>query len=104
MSRRTRGNGTGDGLTFFSLIVVLVLGAALALVLIFGFIDAVRGFGFWVERIAIGAALVIPIILSYREARARRRVWFVLWVIAVILIVVLYILLMTGPRVGWWSN
>ena len=102
--RRNRGRrgGSGDFWALFSFIIVLLLGLALVLSFVFFWIPGVSAFAGWIEHIAIAAALIIPLILSYREARVRGTVWFVLWVIAVVLIVVFYILLRVGPFAGWW--
>jgi len=113
MSNRRRG-GTGDGLSFFSLIIIIVLGAALATSLTLGIIHAsVRTAGtewlmhvaFWTERIAVAFALVIPIMFSYREARARGTAMFIVWIISVIIIAVVYLLFGTivMPR-GYWIS
>ena len=98
MSRRNRSRGTGDGLSFFSLLVILILGAALAVSLVLSFFGATSVIAFWIERVALALALIIPIMFSYREAKSRGRGILILWVIAVVLIVVVYVLL--GLRIG----
>lgn len=87
-----KSNGSGNWLSFFSFIAVMLLGLALAISITIGKIwpdaDSVAG---WIKSIAIAIALIIPLIYSYYEARRHGNVWFVLWIIAVILIIVFYI-------------
>ena len=96
MSRRHRnrgGRGSGDLLALLAFIAIMLLGLALMLRFILGAIDSVNdGISGWIERVALAIAIFIPALLSYREARRRGTVWFVLWVIAIILVVVFYIL------------
>ena len=101
MSKKSKGTrGTGDFLTFLSFLAIMLLGLALALAALFNWLAGLETFSFeigrtlahWIERIAIAIALVIPLALSFREARARGTAWFVLWIIAVLLVVSCYIL------------
>jgi len=118
MPRRTRRvrntRGPRDGLVFFCFVIVIALGAALATVLTLNVIYSVgasslglRSAARWVERVAIALAISIPIVLSFREVRRRNSTaWLIVWIIAVVLIVVVYFLNIVGglPRVGWWPN
>ncbi len=95
MARRSNGGrSNGSWLALFSFIAVMLLGLALAISLVLGkWVNGAESVAAWIQRIAIAIALVVPLIYSYYEARRHGTVWFVLWVIAVILIVVFYILL-----------
>ena len=95
-----------DTLAILSFIAILLLGLALMLGMVFGWIGNMNGFRGWIERIALAIAIVVPLILSGRYAIRRWRdrsrsgtVWFVLWIIAVILVVVFYVL---GFFWRWW--
>lgn len=84
---------TVSWLALFSFVAVMLLGLALMLSFIFSKLNiggaSLPGI---IERIGLGIALIAPAVLSYREARKQSTGWFVLWVIAVILVVVFYIL------------
>jgi len=105
MSRRRRGGSTGDRLAIFSFIIIIMLGAALATVLILSAVPGPPGLrtaALWLERVAIALALTIPIALSYREARVRSRAWFAVWIVSLVLIIILYFLNIAAPTFGWW--
>jgi ABC-type xylose transport system permease subunit len=77
----------------------MLLGLALLLSWILSALGLSTDVARWIENIAIAIALIIPLFLSYYEARRRGTAWFVLWIIAVILVIVFYVL----NRVGiWW--
>lgn len=93
MAQRRTTRSSGGWLSFFSFIAVMLLGLALMI----SFICEKAGWNAgtipWIlERIALGIAIVVPVILSYYEARRKTTVWFVLWVIATVLVIVFYIL------------
>lgn len=91
MAKRTRSNGSWLGL--FSFVSVMLLGLAITLTVLLGrFVDDISQITSLIEKIAIAIALVVPLVFSYREARRHGTAWFVLWIIAVILIIVFYIL------------
>ena len=97
-TRRSGGKGTGDWMAFISFIAIMLLGLALALSFTFRMLNNHTSITIHtnipeiIERIAIALALIVPLVMSYREARARSNVWFVLWIIAVILVIILYVL------------
>ena len=94
MRRRRSGGGTGQWMPFLSFVAILLLGLALMLIFTIGRVwGDFASIGRIIERIAIAIALIVPLILSYYEARSRGTVWFVLWVISMILVIVFYILL-----------
>lgn len=97
MSRRTTTSRSTPGwLKLFSFIAVMLLGLALVISVVLGkwiHVSGAVSVAKWIEKIAIAIALVVPLFLSYYEARYNKsQVWFILWIIAVILIVVFYIL------------
>jgi|GEM_PF-1460639 len=107
--RRTRRAGSGDFLAIFSLIIIIVLGFALATVLTFRLLghftpapQALLSVALWVERLMIALALSIPLVFSFREAKLRGGAWFVLWIISLILIIVCYVFGIVGLHFGWW--
>ncbi|MCL2062008.1 MAG: hypothetical protein FWH03_05220 [Firmicutes bacterium] len=104
---RTSRGSTG-WLQLFSFIAIMLLALALMLswlLMALGVGTHVAGLGWgagfagWLSRIAIAMALTVPMFLSYYEARRQGTVWFVLWVIAIILVVVFYVLGWFGR---WW--
>jgi len=88
-----RGRGSGNLLQFLAFLAVMILALALAASLVLFWIPGVSVVAQWVQRIIIGLVLIVPMFVSYPEARRRGTVWFVLWIIAIILIVVFYIVL-----------
>ena len=92
MARRSSSRSTGSWLALFSFIAVMLLGLALVLSFVFGWIDGMGGIVGYIERVALGIAICIPLVLSYHEARRKSQTWFILWVVATVLVVVFYIL------------
>ena len=90
-----------DFWSFFAFVAVMMLAVALVISLILGpsglNVSGAEGVARWIRDIAIAIALIIPLIMSFRYAISRWRegrragvVWFVLWIVAIILIVVFY--------------
>lgn len=93
MARRSgSGRSTGGWLRFFAFVSIMLLGLALAISFIFNRLGVAESISTWITRIALGIAILIPAFLSYYEARNKSTVWFVLWIIAVVLVAVFYIL------------
>lgn len=92
MARRSTTRSTGGWLSFFSFLAIMLLGLALAISFICSQLGVNEQISNWIERIAFGIAIVVPVFMSYYEARRKTTVWFVLWVIATVLVVVFYIL------------
>ena len=92
MARRSSSRSTGSWLALFSFIAVMLLGLALVLSFVFGWIDGMGGIVGYIERVALGIAICIPLVLSYHEARRKSQTWFILWVVATVRVVVFYIL------------
>lgn len=99
MAKRSSSRSSGSWLALFSFVAVMLLGLALVLSFVFGWIDGMGNVVGYIERVALGIAICIPLVLSYHEARRKSQTWFILWVIATVLVVVFYIL-------GWvpWKN
>jgi len=77
----------------------MLIGLGLALSWLFGLLadtlvdfKAGRDVAAWIRHVAIAIALIVPLALSFREARRRKLLWFILWIIAVVLVVGFYIL------------
>ena len=94
MANRKNNNNRSNSswLALFSFVAVMLLGLALMISFICSALDGNESVSSFIERIAFGIAMVVPAVMSYREARRKTSVWFVLWVIAVVLVVVFYIL------------
>ena len=92
MARRSSSRSTGSWLALFSFIAVMLLGLALVLSFVFGLFVGMGGVVGYIERVALGIAICIPLVLSYHEARRKSQTWFILWVVATVLVVVFYIL------------
>lgn len=91
-TRRTVRSNTG-WLSLLSFIAVMLLGLALTISFICNATKLDTGkIASYIERVALAIAIIVPVFLSYYEARRKTTVWFVLWVIATVLIVVFYIL------------
>lgn len=99
MAKKSSSRGTWSWLALFSFVAVMLLALALVLSFIFGWIDAVAGAAAYIERVAMGIAISVPLVLSYREARRQSQTWFIIWVVAAVLVVIFYIL-------GWvpWKS
>ncbi|MDE6398627.1 MAG: hypothetical protein K2L51_04840 [Clostridiales bacterium] len=83
-----------------SFIAVMLMGLGIAIGVVLGFIESCASIGNWIKSIAIAIGLIALCWYSYYEARLHGRTWFALWVVAVVLIVVFYILGLT-PVVHW---
>ena len=74
---------------------VMLLGLGIAVATILGVFKSkfpsVARVGHYIQRVAIAIGLIVPMFWSYYEARHRGNTWFVLWLVAVILITVFYI-------------
>lgn len=88
---RGRRSG-GSYLGLFSFIAVMLLGLGIFLGWLLPVMKVTGNIASVIKQIAIAIALIVPLIYSYYEARRHGTVWFVLWVIATILVVVFYIL------------
>ncbi|MCL2234598.1 MAG: hypothetical protein FWC02_02845 [Firmicutes bacterium] len=92
MGRRRRSGG--DGLAFFSVLIVIGVGLSLAIAWTIGMISPrVGGVAMDIAFIIMTIALIVPVILSFRARKDRGIVWFILWIIALIMIIVFGILM-----------
>ena len=106
MSRRTKKTTTTTTREYtvprivkqLSFVAVLFMGLGIAIGVVFGWIDALASVGGWIKSIAIAIGLIALCLYSYYEARRHGTTWFVLWIVAVVLIVVFYILGMALPN------
>lgn len=91
-TRRSTVRTEAGWLRMFAFISVMLMGLGIAVGVVLGKINGnFIGVGNWIKNIAIAIGLIVPLFYSYYEARRHSVVWFVLWIIAVILIVVFYI-------------
>lgn len=86
----TYSNTVPNWMIQLSFWLVVFIGAAMAIVGILHVvgITALDTAANWIKSVCMAIALIIPVILSYRIARHKGTVWFVLWVVFVVLIVV----------------
>ncbi len=77
-----------------SFVAVLLMGLGIAIGVALGWLKSstVNNIGAWIKNIAIAIGLIALCLYSFYEARRRSMTWFALWVVAVVLIVVFYIL------------
>ena len=100
MPKKQKSSGGGTGvLAFLAFLAVMLLGLALALSWLFGLladkIDAFtagKALAAWIRNISVAIALIIPLALSFGEAKRRGAGWVVLWIVAAALVVCFYIL------------
>lgn len=91
-TRRTVRSNTG-WLSLVSFIAVMLLGLALLISFICKVTKLNDGnISYYIERVAFAIAIIVPVFLSYYEARRKTTGWFVCWIIATVLIVIFYIL------------
>jgi hypothetical protein len=72
----------------------MLAGLGLAISLVLGeYIDVTgaKDIANWIQSVAIAIALIVPMCYSYYYVRGKSSAWFVLWIIAIILMVVFYI-------------
>lgn len=89
-SNRSISYGSLFGL--IALVAVMLLALAFMVSFIFGWIDAVRSVAGIITKIATAIALIITIAASYPAARRRGKTWFILWLVAAIIVFAAYIL------------
>lgn len=77
-----------------SFVAVLLMGLGIAIGVAFGWIHSatINNIGGWIKNIAIAIGLIALCMYSYYEARSHSITWFALWIVAVVLIVVFYVL------------
>lgn len=83
-----------------SFVAVMLMGLGIAIGVTLGFIESCAHIGNWIKGIATTIGLLAICWYSYYEARLHGRTWFVLWIVAVVLIVVFQILGFT-PLMKW---
>lgn len=101
-TRTTYTRSAGSWLSVFSYIAVMLLGLGITISVVFGWINnaTINGVAAWIKHIAIAIALIVPLFYSYYEARRHGTTWFILWIVAVILVVVFYVLGIALPKLG----
>ncbi len=85
-TRTTRSSGFS--LNKFSFWIVIIIGIAMAVSGFLNFFDWawVYRFSAWVQAICFALGMFVPLVLSYRAARNKELGWFILWIIAAVLL------------------
>lgn len=90
-TKRTSNSSGGPRipLSKISFWVVIAIGLAMAVSGFLNFFDWkwVDSVCRWVMTMSFAIGMFVPCILSYRVARAKNLVWFILWIIFVLLVV-----------------
>lgn len=83
-----------------SFVAVMLMGLGIAIGVVFGWLGSatINSIGGYVKSIAIAIGLIALCWYSYYYARYQGSTWFVLWIVAVVLIVVFYILGIALPN------
>ena len=79
-------------LRMLSFVSVMLLGLAITISAILGWIGTAAKIAGYIREIALLIGIIVLCWYSYYDAVTRTRGWFIAWVIAVVLIVVFYIL------------
>lgn len=91
-NKNKSGRSKMSWLALFSYIAVMLLGLSLAITLVVTkVIPESASLAQKISKIAIGISLIPVMVLSYRESRKQKQVWFILWVISVVLVAVFYV-------------
>lgn len=93
MAKKSNNSG-GDLLGAIAFVAVLLMGLGIAIGVALNWTGnaTIMSIGNWLKNIAILLGLLVAIFYSYRAARTKTRVWFVLWIVAVVLIIVFYVI------------
>ncbi len=92
-SKKRSNNGSHLSiLNRVAFITVMLLALAFLISFILGWIDGTRKIASIITRIATAFTLIITIMMSYPAAVRQKRHWFILWVIAAIIVFAAYVL------------
>ncbi len=89
---RTRTYSIPRILKMLSFVSVMLLALAIAIGVVLGWFPKVAAIGGWIKNIALLIGVIVLCWYSFYDAVTRSRTWFILWIVAVVLIVVFYIL------------
>lgn len=95
-SRRSSHQQVPSWLYKLSFLSVMLLALALAVAGIFGFIESLKIVAYWIEKVALLFAVIVPCFMSYYHARVKTKGWYYLWIAAVIIVAVCYVLVLVG--------
>ena len=76
----------------FRSIVVLMIALAIAIGAVLGWWKEFAAIAGYIKGIAMTIGLIVLCWYSYYDARMRNRTWFIVWVVAVIIVIVFQIL------------
>ncbi len=77
-----------------SFVAVMLMGLGIAIGVALGWLKSstINNIGAWIKNIAIAIGMIALCWYSYYEARLHGTTWFALWIVAVVLIIVFYVL------------
>lgn len=87
-TRTSSSSASTFSLNKFSFWIVIVIGVAMAVSGFFNFFnwEWVKAFSAWVQSICFLLGMFVPVVLSYRAARAKQIGLFILWIVCVVLV------------------
>ncbi|MCI9518549.1 MAG: hypothetical protein HFK08_04735 [Clostridia bacterium] len=91
-TRRTYTYTIPGFLRTLSYIVVLMIALAIAIGAVLGWWKEFAAIAGYIKGIAMTIGLIVLCWYSYYDARMRNRTWFIVWVVAVIIVIVFQIL------------
>lgn len=93
-TRRTRSGGTSFTLEKFSFWIVVAIGIVMLVSYSLRWVGSWLNWGgwittvcSWVQTLCFTLGMFVPVVLSYKAARAKGNTWFILWIIFVLLVI-----------------
>ena len=96
-SRRTYTYSIPSFLRTLSYVVVLLLALAITIGAILGWWKEFAQIAGYIKGIAMTIGLIVLCWYSYYDARTRNSTWFIIWVVAVVIVIVFQILCFAMP-------
>ena len=90
--RTTRTYSIPHILRVLSYVTVLLLALGIALSVVLVWIPGAPAMGGWIKNIALLIGITVLCWYSYYDARTRSNTWFIVWIVAVVVIIVFYII------------
>lgn len=91
--RTTRTYSVPSIVRTLSFVAVMIAGLGIAIGVVLGnWVPGAAAIGGWIKNIAVAIGLLALCWYSYYHARTCSTVWFVLWIIATILVIVFMVL------------
>ncbi len=98
-TRRTYTYSIPGFLRTLSYVVVLLIALAITIGAVLGWWSAFAAIAGYIKGIAMTIGLIVLCWYSYYDARMRNRTWFIIWVVAVIIVIVFQILGFAMPSI-----